>query len=120
VNCILAGIATLVTVLAFVIAIATARNGETQIFEGSCSQSQAISFGLHVATSIVSLSLLVAANYAFQVLTSPTRVEVDMAHDARKWLDIGVPSLRNMKSITRTRAILASVLLTATIAAQVM
>lgn len=120
VNCLLTGIVVLLTVMAFVIAIATERNGETRIFTGTCSKSQSANFGIHVAISLVSTSLLVAANYGFQILTSPTRVEVDMAHDAKSWLDIGVPSLRNLKSITRTRVVLACVLLTAAVSVQVM
>lgn len=120
INCIITGLIVLVTVISFVVAIATERNGETRIFQGSCANSQKFSLGVHAAMSLVSMVILVAANYGFQILTSPTRVEVDMAHDAGKWLDIGVPSFRNMLSIARTRAIVAAVLLTSAVSVQVM
>jgi hypothetical protein len=119
-NCIIAGLIVLATVISFVVAIATERNGESRIFLGTCASTQMLSFGLHAAMSLVCMSILVAANYGFQILTSPTRVEVDMAHDAGRWLDIGLPSFRNMRSIARTRAIVAGVLLTAAVSVQVM
>ncbi|KAH6690325.1 hypothetical protein F5X68DRAFT_69103 [Plectosphaerella plurivora] len=119
-NCIIAGLIVLATVISFVVAIATERSGESRIFQGTCASTQMLSFGLHAAISLICMAILVAANYGFQILTSPTRIEVDMAHDAGRWLDIGLPSFRNMRSIARTRAIVAGVLLTSAVSVQVM
>ena len=41
-----------------------------------------------------------------QCLASPTREEVDKAHGKRIWLDIGVPSVRNLRQISSRRIIL--------------
>ncbi|KAH7392189.1 hypothetical protein DE146DRAFT_661877 [Phaeosphaeria sp. MPI-PUGE-AT-0046c] len=41
-----------------------------------------------------------------QCMTAPTRGEVDRAHAARRWLDIGVPSFRNLRRIGRDRLVL--------------
>lgn len=38
-----------------------------------------------------------------QCLSAPTRKEVDEAHAKGKWLDIGVPSVRNLTSIPKLR-----------------
>ena len=38
-----------------------------------------------------------------QCLSAPTRKEVNVAHAQGKWLDIGVPSMRNLKSIAKVR-----------------
>ncbi|MCJ1312051.1 hypothetical protein MMC25_005725 [Agyrium rufum] len=41
-----------------------------------------------------------------QILTAPTRAEIDEAHTRGRWLDIGVPSVRNLRSISRKRVLL--------------
>ena len=38
-----------------------------------------------------------------QCLSAPTRKEVDEAHAKGKWLDIGVPSVRNLTNIAKPR-----------------
>lgn len=40
-----------------------------------------------------------------QVLAAPTRQEVDRAHARNRWLDIGVPSVRNLWHISPYRAV---------------
>ena len=45
-----------------------------------------------------------------QRLSTPTRTEVDLAHAKRNWLDIGVPSPKNLGYIQRSRAALWLVL----------
>ena len=40
-----------------------------------------------------------------QRLSAPTRDEVDTAHRRRKWVDIGVPSFRNLLLINRWRTL---------------
>ena len=41
-----------------------------------------------------------------QCLSSPTRNEIDKAHSQGIWLDIGVPSVRNLRKLSTTRIIL--------------
>ena len=41
-----------------------------------------------------------------QCLSSPTREEVDKAHNLGQWLDIGIPSIRNLRRISRRRLVL--------------
>jgi hypothetical protein len=41
-----------------------------------------------------------------QRLVAPTRKEIDDAHAKRKWLDIGIPSVRNLTLINKTRVFL--------------
>jgi hypothetical protein len=38
-----------------------------------------------------------------QCLTSPTRSEVDSQHANKRWLEIGVLSMRNLQTIDRRR-----------------
>ncbi|KAM0335860.1 hypothetical protein ACHAQA_000910 [Verticillium albo-atrum] len=116
----IAGGVLVTTIIFFVIAMAMQRSGESRIFQGSCDSAQHVNFGLHAAINFLIVALLFGANYTFQVLSSPTRVEVDLAHAGQKWLDIGIPSLKNFKLISKRRAVLAGILLVSAISTQVM
>ena len=41
-----------------------------------------------------------------QCLGSPTRDEIDKAHAKGRWLDIGVPTMRNLLNINAKRTVL--------------
>lgn len=89
------------------------------IFEGSCSEAVAIEWGLHAVASILAVILVAGANYAFQVLSSPTRDEVMAAHHKRNWLDMGIPSFRNLRHIETSRMLLAMVALVVAFCSQI-
>jgi len=74
--------------------------GLATIQEGSCQNTKTLSLWLHLAINILSTILLSASNYCMQCLSSPTREEVDRAHRKQIWLDIGVPSVRNLHQIS--------------------
>ncbi|ROT41134.1 hypothetical protein SODALDRAFT_376843 [Sodiomyces alkalinus F11] len=108
------------TVVFFVTALSRHQGGEARLLEGSCELVRRLDFGLHAALNFFVVVVLMGANYAYQVLTSPTRVEVDMAHARKKWLDIGIPSLRNLAFVAKRRAVLATTLLVAGVVTPVM
>ena len=83
-----------------------APNGIGTMQAGSCNNSKNLSQWLHLAINGLSTLLLAGSNYTMQCLSSPTREEVDRAHAKEKWLDIGVPSVRNLFYITKTRCAL--------------
>ncbi|KAK3378109.1 hypothetical protein B0H63DRAFT_236952 [Podospora didyma] len=85
--------------------------GRSVIFAGSCAMASSINWGLHAALSAFGVVLVAGANYVFQVLSSPTRNELDVAHEKRKWLDLGIPSLRNLRHVEGTRTMLAIIIL---------
>ena len=76
------------------------RGGLATIQEGSCQKTKTLSLWLHLAINFLSTLLLSASNYCMQCLSSPTREEVDRAHQRQIWLDIGVPSIRNLRQIS--------------------
>ena len=76
------------------------------LYEGSCDKSRRIGLWLHLGINILSTLLLSGSNYAQQCLASPTRSEIDAAHAGRRWMDIGVPSIRNLFRIKPERMIL--------------
>lgn len=81
-------------------------NGLATIQEGSCQKTKDLSLWLHLAINVLSTILLAASNYCMQCLSSPTREDIDRAHSRHIWLDIGVPSVRNLRSIARNRIVL--------------
>ena len=109
-------------IICFVLAATSSRmlGGESTIREGRCETIQNIDRGIHVVVNVGSGILVVGATYIFQVLSSPTRTEVDAAHDKLQWFDIGIPSLRNLLKIGKGRALLAVVILTEAVGSQVM
>ncbi len=94
--------------------------GESTIYTGSCAAASRIDFALHAAIAVMVVVLVAGANYVFQVLSSPTRLEVAAAHERSRWMDIGIPSLRNLAYIPRGRVALAVLLLLAAVVTQVM
>ena len=74
--------------------------------DGNCDRTRKLTFWMHLAINVLSTMLLGASNYTMQCLSSPTRSEVDKAHSRGIWLDIGVPSFRNLKSLSSSRVIL--------------
>ena len=82
------------------------KGGIGTIQEGSCETTRRLSLWLHLLINILSTLLLGASNYTMQCLSSPTREEVDRAHSQNRWLDIGVPSIRNLTRISSHRKVL--------------
>ncbi|KAI9836725.1 MAG: hypothetical protein M1837_003257 [Sclerophora amabilis] len=80
--------------------------GYTTLYEGNCSKTSKLSTWLHLVINVLSSVLLGGSNFCMQTLMAPTRREVDRAHARGKWLDIGVPSVRNLTMIHPRRAIL--------------
>ncbi|KAK5018825.1 hypothetical protein BJ546DRAFT_270012 [Cryomyces antarcticus] len=84
--------------------------GSGVVFQGTCSAVETANVLIHLALNILSTLLLSASNYCMQGLSAPTRAEVDKAHAKRRWVDVGISSIRNLRSIGRARLILWSLL----------
>ncbi|KAJ0160204.1 hypothetical protein CTA2_8380 [Colletotrichum tanaceti] len=93
--------------------------GESRIFEDDCAAARQVKIGVFVAINVVTIVLLSAANYVFQVLSSPTRIEIEMAHDGRRWLDIGIPSFRNLRFVSKPRVVMTVIIMLAALGTQV-
>ena len=76
------------------------------LYSGSCDKSKTIGLWLHLGINILSTVLLSGSNYTQQCLAAPTRSEIDAAHARRRWMDIGVPSVRNLSMIKAQRMFL--------------
>jgi hypothetical protein len=72
------------------------------LFMGSCSTANRLNTAVHLLINILSTVLLAASNFCMQLLIAPTRNQINRAHRKRQWLDIGIPSLRNFRHVSRT------------------
>ena len=82
------------------------QNGLGTLQDGSCKRTTTLTFWAHLAINVLSTLLLGASNYSMQCLSSPTRKEIDIAHGKGVWLDIGVPSVRNLRHLSMGRVAL--------------
>ena len=76
------------------------------IQNGNCNKTKKLATWLHLAINVLSTFLLGASNYTMQCLSSPTRKEIDKAHHQKVALDVGIPSIRNLRRIAPPRLIL--------------
>lgn len=79
------------------------QNGIAELARGAYPSITTISGAYHLVINILSTLLLGASNYCMQVLSSPTRSDVDRAHEKVQWLGVGVLSFRNLFYIDRRR-----------------
>ena len=82
------------------------QRGLGTLYDGSCKRTRTLAFWIHLAINVFSTLLLGASNYSMQCLSSPTRGEIDKAHAQGIWLDIGVPSVRNLRRLSPIRVAL--------------
>ena len=78
-------------------------HGVATIYQGSCAVVKRLDLWLHLLINLLGTGMLMASNYCMQLQAAPTRKNVDKAHNAEDWLDIGVPSLRNLRYISNWR-----------------
>lgn len=65
-------------------------------FAGDCARSSSLNLWLHLLLNACSTGVIASSNFFMQVLSSPTRREVDKAHREKIALGIGVQSLSNL------------------------
>lgn len=82
------------------------QNGLGTLQDGKCKRTASLIFWAHLVINILSTILLGASNYSMQCLSSPTREEIDKAHNKGVWLDIEVPSVRNLRRLSTARVTL--------------
>ena len=73
------------------------------LFEGSCTKTGNLNTGAHFFINVLSTMLLSSSSYCMQCLSAPTRKEIDAAHECGIWLEIGVPSIKNLRNISKKR-----------------
>ncbi|KAK5696441.1 hypothetical protein LTR97_007742 [Elasticomyces elasticus] len=90
-------------------------DGMATVFEGSCNVAENVVLGADLAINVLSTLLLGASNHNAQLLSAPTRSDVDRQHARGGWLDVGVSSMRNFRYLPRWRLIIWTVLVFSTV-----
>ena len=80
-----------------------AKGGIGNLYQGSCTKVRNLDRWLHLLINMLGTALLSASSFNMQCLVSPTRMEVNAAHSKGIWLDIGVPSIKNLRYINWKR-----------------
>ncbi|KIX09181.1 uncharacterized protein Z518_00260 [Rhinocladiella mackenziei CBS 650.93] len=83
-----------------------ADSGLVEVFNGDCEKVERLDIWIHLAINAISTLLLGGSNYCMQCLSAPTRPEINRAHVNGRFLDIGVPSVRNLLSIPTYKTLL--------------
>lgn len=101
---------TVITTLAFVKGERSDTDGSIVLMTGDCTVIKHFNTASHLLINLCSTLLLMASSYGMQTLSAPTRSDVDVAHAKRKNLDIGILSVRNLRYISRKKALLCMAL----------
>jgi hypothetical protein len=80
-------------------------NGVGLIYEGDCERVKGLDQWIHLLINLLGTGMLSASNYCMQLQAAPTRENLNKAHRNGRWLDIGVPSLRNLRHLDMRRRI---------------
>lgn len=78
-------------------------SGLVTTFEGSCSLVSTYNIFAHVAVNILSTLLFGASNTCMQLLSAPSREEINECHKNEVWLDVGIQSFRNLRHLRKTK-----------------
>ena len=81
------------------------------VWTGPCDKAERVSIGTHLLINALSSALLTASNCGMQLVSAPTRELIDKAHAKRKWVDVGVQSMRNLRGMDWKRSTLWALLL---------
>lgn len=87
------------------------KDGFAEPFTTDPQKMSQLSSAIHIVINVLSTILLSASNYTVQVLSSPTRAEIDREHSKGSWFDIGVLSIHNLKRISWKRIFLCALLI---------
>ncbi|KAH7079730.1 hypothetical protein FB567DRAFT_533217 [Paraphoma chrysanthemicola] len=112
VSLVVCGVALLVNIILTIVAASSWKIEEkiATAFTGDCAVATRQTTVAHFFINVLSSGLLGASNYCMQRLVAPTRKEIDIAHAHKTWLDIGIPSVRNLFHIAPLRVFLWLVL----------
>ena len=80
--------------------------GKHVIYEGKCASVSSRMNYIQIFVTILSNLLHGASNYCMQILSAPTRAQIDAAHAKGMWLDIGRNSVRNVYFMSRKKKVL--------------
>lgn len=79
--------------------------GQSRLFRGRCDTASKANLWIHLAINIIGTCILGSSHFFMQSLMAPTREEVDKAHTAGQWVEIGVQSPQNCRFVSWRKTI---------------
>ncbi|TPX15245.1 uncharacterized protein E0L32_004522 [Thyridium curvatum] len=70
--------------------------GRSVLYMGPYDTASRTNLAIHLVINIAASGVLASCNFFMQILVAPGRRQVDAAHAAGRWLEIGVQSFRNV------------------------
>ncbi|KAK6845649.1 hypothetical protein PG995_015759 [Apiospora arundinis] len=105
------GIIVMCVLLASISQPGSSLRSDTILYHGSCEHSRYLNTVLHLLVNVISSAVLASSNYFMQILNAPSRDEVDRAHRNLSSLEIGIPSLKNLSSLSTFKRCMWTLLL---------
>lgn len=81
----------------------------------TCDSVLSATSKIHAGINILATILVAASNYNMQCLSAPSRRDIDVVHQRRLWLDIGIHSVRNLRFVPWWKVVLWFSLLISTL-----
>ncbi|KAI1467601.1 uncharacterized protein F4812DRAFT_402269 [Daldinia caldariorum] len=104
-----------ILLLAYLVVMMTQRgsalNSTTIILEGECQKTRRANSILHILISVTSTLILASSRFFMQILSSPSRLEINRAHVRLRSLEIGISSVKNLRFLSIHKTIGWAVLL---------
>lgn len=75
-------------------------NSTFPIFQATCQTASGLNIFLHLALNVFGTLILASSNFFMQLVAAPSRAELDRAHQKWRWVDIGIPTVRNFASLS--------------------
>lgn len=108
INVILASVCEVVLLVCFILSLSnreTSSLSSTQMFEGSCERASTLNTIIHLSINIVSTGILASSNFFMQIVTSPSRKEINHSHSFLRPLKIGLQAPTNIPALSRTKQV---------------
>lgn len=76
------------------------------IFKGDCQNARRLNLILHLLINLLSTVVAASSSFFMRILNSPSRKEIDQAHQKLRSLQIGVSSIQNLDFVSSSKRFL--------------
>ncbi len=93
------------TILLVLLVVSIARPGSslsrsTVLYHMNRTRIENLNLAFHVIITLISTGIFASSNFFMQIITAPSRQDINRAHSQIQHLDIGVPSIHNLKVVS--------------------
>ncbi|KAI0882824.1 uncharacterized protein GGS22DRAFT_190805 [Annulohypoxylon maeteangense] len=77
----------------------------TIVYEGICQETNRLDLVFHFLLNLISTLTLASSGFFMQILSSPSRQEIDRAHQQLRSVDIGVSPIKNIRFVSLVKSL---------------